>query len=102
MCWGLWGTVGPALGTALQAGFKIRNSSLMACQGAQEEPEGRLGGPEDIKTARRGPSKLFYPSLIILVFLLALPGLPGSPSSYRCFETCLHSPGLNLKGLLGA
>ena len=48
----------------LTAGFKIKNS-FMDCQGAKEEPEGRLGEPGDLKSARGGPP--------------ALSPLPGSP-----------------------
>ena len=58
----------------------------MDCQGVQEEPEGRPGGPGDLETARGG-SPLFYPSLVLLAFLLAIPGLPGNPSSYPHLET---------------
>ena len=56
--------------------------SLMDCQGAQEEPEGRQGGLGNFKTARGGPPYLFRLSLVLLAFLLALPEFPGNPSSY--------------------
>ena len=42
----------------------------MGCQGAQEETEGMLGAPGDLKTARGGSP----------LALLSLPGSPGLPS----------------------
>ena len=60
--------------------------SLLDCQGAQEEPEGRPGGPVNLQTARGVPRAL---SLVLLAFLLALPGLPGNPSSFPYLEAYL-------------
>ena len=69
----------------------------MDCQGARAEPEGRPGGPGDLKRTRWGPpgllafllalpsgllKELFTIFLVLLAFLLALPGLRGNPSSY--------------------
>ena len=56
----------------------------MDCQGAQEEPGGRTGGPWDPKTAKGvlpRPFTFHYLSLVLLAFLLALRGLPGNLSS---------------------
>ena len=41
----------------------------MDCQVAQEEPEGRPGGPGDPRTCRWGRPSLFYLSLVLLAFL---------------------------------
>ena len=58
----------------------------MDCQGAQVEPEGRPGGPGDLKTATGHPPLLLHLSLVLLAFLLALPGIPDNPSSYPYLE----------------
>jgi hypothetical protein len=50
----------------------------MDCQGAQEEPEGRPGRPEDLETAKRYAPWLLYLSLVLHAFLLAFPMLPGN------------------------
>ena len=63
-------SVHPSLALLLRVGFKIRKDSLLDCQGAQDEQEGRPGGQGDLKTARG-----ITPS-----FGLLLPGPPGLPS----------------------
>ena len=59
----------------------------MDYQGAQEEPEGRRGGPANGKRARETPLSCFKVP-VVPAFLLALPWLPGNPSSYPYLEAC--------------
>ena len=54
-------------------GLEDKNG-LMDCQGAQEEPEGRPGGPADLETAREGCPLPRLP-------LSGPPGLPSGSSN---------------------